>query len=285
MSTAQKQEQPSILRNVRSALESDPPNIELAIARVHENWSREPSRSRQNWRAKIVPLQTTSGYKSSLKWKHSEVLLERSIVEKCSDRLNKDSDSLCLWNQMPVASGLLPKHDKENPNKRTPSEGRRAIDLVYRPDGPSGPIEFLELKVMRGDGSRDSLREAALELLEYGILYLFSRKNLVDLGYDKPSDDNSYDVLNAPIIRLRVLSTSSYYAGQSIGSFPIDATNTALKKIIANNGFGNLEMDIGFQVLADHGDWYSCFTGKETWPKEQSLAKALGRPFQSDTCR
>lgn len=260
MSATQKPEKTSILCNVRNALKQNPPNIEEAIARIHENWSKEASRSRQNWRSKVIPLQTKSGYKSSPKWEHSEVLIERSIVEKCSDRLNKHSDSLCLWNQMPVASGLLPKHDANNPNKHTPSEGRRAIDLVYRPGGPNGPIEFLELKVVRRDGSRDSLRDAALELLEYGVLYLFSRKYLVGLGYDL-----SCSVLHAPSIRLRVLGPSSYYSGQIIGTFPTEATNTALRNFIANNSFGNLEMDIGFEVLADGDDWHSRFTGKAAW--------------------
>lgn len=267
MKTVQKQEQRSILNNVRGALEQNPPDIEFAISRIHENWSKKPSRSSQNWRSKVIPLQTGSGYKSSPKWEHSEVLIERSIVEACSDRLNADPHCLCLWNQMPVASGLLSR-DESNPKKRTPSEGRRAVDLVYRPDGPNGRIEFLELKVVRRDGTRDSLRDAALELLEYGLLYLFSRKNLIALRYDKPSKDNSYEVLHAPSIRLRVLAPSGYYDGQTIGSFPIDATNTALKDFIGNHCLGNLKMDLGFQILADHGDWFSRFTGKDTWPTE-----------------
>lgn len=235
------------------------PDIGLAIETIRSNWSQEKSRSRQNWRMKQIPLGKDSGYLKDLKWKNSEVRLERHIVAACADRLD-------LWNQMPVASGLLPMLVNDADGKRrVSSEGRRAVDLVYRPEGANGPVEFLELKVLRPNGSRDSVSDAALELLEYGVLYLFSRIERENLGYNIQVKDNTYEVLDAPHIRLRVLAPPEYYVGQNIGSFSIEATNDALKEYLQSNGLINLKMDVGFEQLAKGGDAFSQFVGKECW--------------------
>lgn len=262
MSTKHTIEQNSVLKYVRKALDREQPDIGLAIEKIESNWSQEKSRSRQNWRRKQIPLDENSGYLTKRNWKSSEVRLEREIVAACAKRLD-------LWNQMPVASGLLPLPDKDAEGKRRVSaEGRRAVDLIYRPEGANGPVEFLELKVQRLNGSRDSVRDAALELLEYGVLYLFSRKNREKLGYNKRTADNSYEVLGAPYIRLRVLAPPDYYAGQDISPIFIDATNLALEDYIGENEFGNLKMDIGFEQLAKCDDVFSQFVGKERWSGE-----------------
>ena len=258
MNTKRIIEQKGILKNVRKALRQTQPDIDQAIYQVWCNWSKEKSRSRQNWREKRIPLAENSGYLKNAKWENSEVRLERTILEAWGDRPD-------LWNQMPVASGLLPLPGKDAEGKRrVSSEGRRAVDLIYQPKGVNGPIEFLELKVQRSNGSRDSVWDAALELLEYGVLYLFSRKHREELGYDKPA--NTYKVLDAPHIRLRVLARQNYYANQDIAPFSIVAANRALKEYIRENReLGKLKMDIGFEQLADREDVLSAFENKEAW--------------------
>ncbi len=253
-------EQKRILENVRTALDQAQPDINLAIRRVESNWSGKKSRSRQNWRLKPIPLDENSGYMKDPKWKNSEVRLEREIVAACAGRLE-------LCNQMPVASGLLPLPSKNADGKRrVSSEGRRAVDLIYRPERANGPIEFLELKVLRSNGSRDNIRDAALELLGYGVLYLFSRKCRSDLGYDMATDGNTYEVLDAPHIRLRVLAPQNYYAGQVITSFSVDAANRALNDYIRKDReLDKLKMDIGFEQLANVEDVLSGFVNKAPW--------------------
>ena len=255
--------QNGILKDVWKGINLAQPDIDLVIRRIKSNWSGNKSRSHhQNWRLKPIPLDEKSGYVTNPKWKNSEVRLEREILAACAGHLQ-------LWNQMPVASGLLPLPDKDAEGKRrVSSEGRRAVDLIYRPNGTNGPIEFLELKVCRSNGSRDSVRDAALELLEYGVLYLFSRKHREELGYDKPTVDNTYEVLNAPHIHLRVLAPHDYYANQDISSFFIDAANRALEDYVRENReLGNLKMDIGFEQLASGGDVLSRFVNKAPWKR------------------
>lgn len=260
MNTKRTIEQTGILKNVRKALVQTQPDIDQAIFQIWSNWSKERSRSRQNWRLKQIHLSENSGYETDPKWKDSEVRLERTLLSAWGKQPG-------LWNQMPVASGLLPLPDKDTEGRRrVSSEGRRAVDLIYRPEGADGPIEFLELKVRRSDDSWDSVRDAALELLEYGVLYLFSRKHRKGLGYDMPTRDNTYEVLGAPHIRLRVLAPLNYYADQNITSFSVDAANRALKDYIQKSGeFDQLKMDIGFEQLASVEDVLSRLVNKTPW--------------------
>lgn len=260
MNTRRTVGQNGILKNVRAALDRAQPDIDLAIREIKSNWSGEKSRSSQNWRVKRIPLDEHSGYLKNPKWENSEVRLERKILEACAERLD-------LWNQMPVASGLLPLPGKDAEGKRRiSSEGRRAVDLIYRPGGANGPIEFLELKVKRNNGSWDSVLDAALELLGYGVLYLFSLEHRQVLGYDKRTAENTYEVLDAPHIRLRVLAPQNYYADQDMTSFSINAANRALEDYIRENReMGKLKMDIGFEQLASGEDVLSGFVSKTPW--------------------
>lgn len=249
----------SILDGVRNIL---PLDIEAAIGKIEANWSQGMSRSTQNWRFKHIPLKQGSGY-SDLDWRESEVLLERMICDECRER------QLTIWNQMPTASGLLPLPPKrEDRKRRVTSEGRRAIDLVYRPAGAEEIYEFLELKIRRKDGTADSLRHATLEVLEYGLLYLFSRKNQVKLGYAKsPEKKQRYAVLDASEIRLRVLAAKDYYTSQDHSDVSVETINKALETYIANNhtSFGNLKMNFGFQVLGPAVKPHEAFIEKSEW--------------------
>lgn len=174
---------------------------------------------------------------------------------------------------MPTASGLLPLPPKRADGKpRVASEGRRAIDLVYQQDGADDVYEFLELKIRRQDGSADTLLHAASEVLEYGLLYLFSRKNQSVLKYQDTPDVGRYIVLTAREIRLRVLADTSYYQGNDGGEVPVDTINQALAAYIEDNGtiYGDLKIDFGFQVLGNADKPCEAFINKEEWPSGQA---------------
>lgn len=123
--------------------------------------------SRENWR--IANPQLASWDPLS-----PEVDLERRLV-----KARKAPD---WWNQVPVASGL--------------AGGRAAIDLVH--DRGDGSFDFVELKV----GDQHPVY-AAVEILQYGFVWLLSRG---ELGY---GDD--FPLLKANEVRLCVLAPESFY--------------------------------------------------------------------------
>ncbi len=109
----------------------------------------------------------------------SEVTLERAIVQVT------DSN----WtNQSPTLAGVL-------------DAGGRAcnLDLIHR-EGTA--YTFIELKV----ADKGPLY-AAMESLQYGIVYLFSRVHAVPLRYDA----NQVEVLRATAVHLRVLAPAVYF--------------------------------------------------------------------------
>ena len=250
----------SVLTDVRGFLRRSPPNIEGAINKIKANWSKKESRSTQNWRLLHVPLKNNSGYRG-LDWRESEVLLERMI---CSEGQQKKRS---IWNQMPAASGLL--STQEDDQIGVASEGRRSIDLVYRPNDAEEIYEFLELKIRRKDGSADTLLHAALEVLEYGLLYLFSRKYQKDLGYADRPDKTRYAVLGATEIRLRVLAGEDYYASQDRSKVSVAEINRALETYIEKN-FKNLKMTFGFQVLGEASVPFAAFDGKKDFALDRA---------------
>ena len=251
----------SVLAGVRDFLPPDALDIGKAIDQIEANWSKVKSRSMQNWRLEYIPLKADSDYKER-DWRVSEVLMERTICDQCREK------QYLIWNQIPVASGLLPlpSEKKGDGKRRVASEGKRAIDLVYQPDGSQDVYEFLELKIRRKGGAADTLLHATLELLEYGLLYLFSRKNKETLQYEDEGDGR-YVVLKALEIRLRVLADADYYEGNDNSEVPVEAINRALAAHIDHNrtSYGSLKMDIGFQVLGKADTPSEGFIGKEEW--------------------
>ncbi|MEE9206012.1 MAG: hypothetical protein V3U50_03410 [Acidimicrobiia bacterium] len=138
----------------------DPGNVDggfLALVsslygRIESNHtSRLPSR--ENWRSKRVT--TLSDHNKS-----PEVLLERAVA------MLGEAGTMPDWlNQVPVASGLInDRFDK-----------RAALDLVKLEDDVA---RFVELK-----WESDTPAYAAFEVLRYGLVYLFSRVNVVEFGY------------------------------------------------------------------------------------------------------
>ncbi|WP_294532300.1 hypothetical protein [uncultured Rhodoblastus sp.] len=136
------------------------------------------NRSQQNWRWQ---LQTQiSGNNRS-----REVVLERKIAAACQHACPKD------WaNQVPVASGLI----------AGPAGGRGAIDLAHRCG--ERRFELIELKI-----ASDTPLHAAVEIIEYGCIWLLARANPPSL---KP------EILDADHVDLRVLAPVDYYRGYNL---------------------------------------------------------------------
>ena len=181
------------------------------LAQVKRNRDQTRLPSDKNWRWEKHP-EIDSDNRSP------EVKLERQIVR------SSEND----WvNQVPVSSGLAGSGDR-----------RRAIDLVHRCGG--GWYELIELKV----GS-DTPLFAAMEILQYGVLFIFSRKYSEKLGYTEKHeyDEESIKMLNAPGIHLKVMAPTTYYAGYHL-QWLKEAINTGFDRFMAGRGY---KMDFEFE--------------------------------------
>ena len=153
--------------------------LEASYAQIHNNWlaaieAGYSQPSKENWRWKRH-LELSPGNTSL------ELLLERAIVNECGDNWS---------NQMPTASGLVGHA----------TDKRAAVDLVYRQD--SKTYSLIELKV-----DSDNPLFAAIEILLYGLLFVWSKDNRKQLGYDVQIQP----VLAADTVTLSVLAPTSYY--------------------------------------------------------------------------
>lgn len=164
-------------------------NAQYGLARTART-GKPPSD--QNWRWK--PLITLTEGKSGKGHIGSEVPLERliAILSKLAVfGLNGN------WtNQMPVGSGLTEDQD-----------GGRRIDLVHRCE--NGTYYLIELKTSGPRGS-DTPLHAAVELLIYGLVYVFSRVHRKELNYDGSPE---LEILGekARIVSLRVIAPQDFY--------------------------------------------------------------------------
>jgi hypothetical protein len=150
-----------------------------------------------------------------------ETTLEKTIAGVMDD----------TWaNQVPTASGLVD----------SVSGRRRSIDLVHRI--ARGEFEFIELKVWS-----NTPLHAAMELMEYAVLYLFARLN-VDA---RPTQKQ--ELLEASVVHLRVLAPAAYY-----GNFCFDWLEEELTKgltaCITKNAL-DLAMDFTFSALPQKFNW------------------------------
>ena len=133
-------------------------NFETLIADLYGQMEKnrtDRSPSQENWRSES---QTTLNSKN----RSPEVLLERAIA------ILGERGILEGWfNQVPVASGLV----------NSSADKRAAIDLVrHRNDR----AEFVELK-----WESDTPAFAAIEILQYGLAYLFSYVNREAFKYTR----------------------------------------------------------------------------------------------------
>lgn len=148
----------------------------------------------ENWRWK--PLTNFA----SREKRGLEVPFER-LIATISTLPNTDEFNLRSWtNQMPVASGLT--------NEK---EGGRRIDLVHRCPGGSA-YDFIELKTS-GPDDNDNPLHAAMEILIYGLVYVYSRAHREDLNYTSNQDPFKPNVLadDTKTINLRVVTPERFY--------------------------------------------------------------------------
>ncbi|QOY88000.1 hypothetical protein [Paludibaculum fermentans] len=161
--------------------------VRRLLSRISENRSAltqagTPVRGGQMWRfKKNLKLDPGNG---SL-----EVRIERAIARLM------DSD----WvNQVPLSSGLTDGH-----------EAKRSIDLVHRHSDTE--YDFIELKALspgRRCGGNQTPLFAAMEILQYGLIFLYCRENQEVLF---PATADLRPLLRARIIHLEVLMTHNCY--------------------------------------------------------------------------
>jgi hypothetical protein len=163
--------------------------LQASYSKITKNWmnAREAgycNPSRENWRWKRH-LNISEANRSP------EIRLERAIVAACGENWS---------NQMPTASGLVgPAVDK-----------RAAVNLVYQENPTS--YSLVELKVCS-----DNPLFAAIEILMYGLLLVWSKEHVDELGYDLEKQP----VLNAEMIMLSTLAPAKYYSSyrlKNVGS-------------------------------------------------------------------
>ena len=153
--------------------------VRRILARIERNWLdarlEGPIRlaSRKNWRwEKQLYISKNNTRK--------ETLIEKAIALEC------DGDWI---NQVPTLSGVIDASSEQHCN----------IDLIHKVS--PGEFEFIELKY-----DSDTPLFAAFEILKYGMVYAFSRRNATELGYDPANI-----LLNAKRVTLIVLAPSEYY--------------------------------------------------------------------------
>ena len=154
--------------------------LEASYAQIQTNWlaaidAGYTNPSKENWRWKRH-LDLGPNNRSP------ELKLERAIVNACGENWS---------NQMPTASGLTgPATDK-----------RAAVDLVFREDPTT--YSLVELKV-----NSDTPLFAAIEILKYGMLFVWSKNNQETLGYDTEQQP----ILAADTVTLATLAPPEYYS-------------------------------------------------------------------------
>lgn len=158
--------------------------IEKIYGKVLSNWKEglHHRPSKQNWRFEAFPNMAENNA-------DPEIKLERAIV-RIQDTPNN-------WaNQVPTSSGLLGQH----------ADRHRNIDLIHRSVG--GIYELIELKV-----ESNTPFYAAMEILQNAVLYIFyrERKKQLEATVTEPKP-----ILEATVIRLRVLAPYSYYEGYEL---------------------------------------------------------------------
>lgn len=169
---------------------------------------RQPSR--ENWRSKRVT--TLADHNKS-----PEVLLERAVA------MLGEAGTLPGWlNQVPVASGLV-----DDRNKRT------ALDLVELKDETA---RFVELK-----WESDTPAYAAIEVLRYGLAYLFCRINAAEFDY------TDRRLMQVRRVDLQVVAPTAFFEKHDLGWLE-RGLDLAVGGLSSQKTSGQLAM--GFEFLA-----------------------------------
>jgi hypothetical protein len=189
---------------------------------ISENWrvclaAANHLPSRENWRWYEPKCDISSRNTSP------EVTLERAVVAVARQQGRTD------WsNQVPIASGLI----------AGAGDRRRAIDLV-RQRG-AGSFDFIELKI-----ASDNPIYAALEILQYGLVWLLSRQHRHHLGYAGKT------LIEAGSIRLSVLAPREYYRGTDL-SWLSGGLSDGLNAVGRSRG---VSLSFGFEAFPEWFRW------------------------------
>lgn len=215
-------------------MEVDWPWLVSAMAsQIEENWNKHRAKApkgspSRNWRNVPQPYRAESN-------RSQEKRLEKEIAR------------LKGWvNQVPTCSGV-----------NGSGERKRSVDLA-RMVGTE--LELIELKV-----KSNTPLHAAIEVLIYGLLYRFSRKNREELGYT--SEDNPL-VFKPERVALKVLAPAGYYPDDRDGL-------AALRRLEDGVAAGLAGLDTpGCRFVFS----FECFDPKEAFPiTPQSCRAALER--------
>jgi len=173
--------------------------------------------SRENWRW-FDPKYECSDHNRS-----AEVTLERNIVKAARSQNRMD------WsNQVPVASGVIKGGDR-----------KRAIDLVHQ-RGPSA-FDFVELKV-----ESNNPLYAAVEILQYGFVWLLSRLSQDALGY------GGRPLIQASDVQLSVLAPQAYYRDLNLRWLSVGLSE-GLQTLGERNG--GVRLSFAFEAFAHSFAW------------------------------
>jgi hypothetical protein len=211
----------------RKLLELAPPTFDATALikkiydKVESNWKEgiNYSPSTENWR---FEPRTNIDVRNN----DPEIKLERAIVS------TQTQPPINWANQMPTSSGFVgPQADKH-----------RNIDLIHRCE--DGAYEFIELKV-----DSDTPLYAAMEILQYAVLYIFSRENEQKMKWGSAKQK---PLREATVIHLRVLAPCSYYEGYNLDWLEENICN-GLKAFLAGRT-PKLQMDFRFDAFPP---WFS----------------------------
>ncbi|QDS88773.1 hypothetical protein EC9_29680 [Rosistilla ulvae] len=188
-------------------------------ARLETNWDGEPSRGAENWRhTQNLDL----GDNPSL-----EVSLQRRYMQSVNDN---------RWaNEVPVASGVA-------------GTGPDSVDFVHRSDAT---YSMIELKWPRPDGASETPLKAAIQVLRYGLAYIFSRDNAETLSYNpeiKP-------ILGASQVHLRVLAPKHFYKRFLAPNCWLERFEKVLDMGIRNLAGETVKMSFAFEQFPERFSW------------------------------
>ena len=216
-------------RSALGALERTPPTadkltelVDAIYLRLAENWHRLRSSnakpaSLQNWRW-YAPVPGIAPHNKS-----PEVVLERAILP------------FGLKSQLTVLAGQI--RSQSHRVSSTPHSHRRSAirSGVHRLD--DNHFEFVELKV-----ASDTPLFAALEIIQYGLVWLLSRQNRAALGYHERA------MLDADAVDLTVLAPTRYY-----GQLDLSALAAGLDAGVRSVGHahGGINLAFEFQEFSD----------------------------------
>ncbi len=155
---------------------------------MEETWLRSTRRlstqpSKKNWR-----------FTQEAKMNESNLSREKQVEKRIAQLAQAGSLDADRWaNQVPVASGLLGAH----------TDKKACVDLAFRESPHS--FDLFELKISSASGHA---LYAVMEVLRYGLVYLFSRRHARELGYVI----GGLGLLGAEQIRLVVLAPAAYFS-------------------------------------------------------------------------